>query len=162
MTFPQRVGCAWVALMVAALSGCGSRKDSAAARVEDSRATGGLQTAQSLAGASAARQGETSQALDREWAALAGTLPDTMTELQVRIDELRNRPVGAARGIDLDAARGELAAAESLWSKAQAAFATGNMVEAVATAQRLRPQLDALAAVLQIPLAAPAPEAPAT
>jgi hypothetical protein len=46
---------------------------------------------------------------------------------------------------DLETARVELRRAESLWSKAQAAFATGNLPEAVTTATAARATLDGVA-----------------
>jgi hypothetical protein len=45
--------------------------------------------------------------------------------------------------------------AASLWSKAQAAFASGNMDEAVRTAQDVKAKVDAVAASLKLDLAAP-------
>jgi hypothetical protein len=43
-----------------------------------------------------------------------------------------------------------------LWSKAQAAFATGNLDEAVKTAQDVRSKAQAVASTLKLDLAAPA------
>jgi hypothetical protein len=60
-----------------------------------------------------------------------------------------------AAGIDLTAAKAGLGEAASLWSKAQAAFAAGNLVEAVATAKDVKAKLTALAASLKLELPAP-------
>jgi len=51
-------------------------------------------------------------------------------------------------------ARAAFAAASSLWSKAQAAFAAGNLNEAVHTATDVKTQLAAVAATLKLNLAA--------
>jgi hypothetical protein len=64
-----------------------------------------------------------------------------------------------AAGIDLAAAKSGLSDATSLWSKAQAAFASGNLDEAVSTAKDVKAKIDALAASLKLDLAAPATEA---
>jgi len=53
-------------------------------------------------------------------------------------------------------ANAALADASSLWSKAQAAFATGNMNEAVSTAADVKSKLQAVAATIKLDLAAPA------
>ena len=61
-----------------------------------------------------------------------------------------------AAGIDLAAARSGLSDASSLWSKAQAAFASGNMDEAVKTARDVKSRVDALARSLKLDVASPA------
>jgi hypothetical protein len=61
----------------------------------------------------------------------------------------------AAAGIDLDAAKSAASDAMSLWSKAQAAFATGNLEEAVRTAQDVNSKIQSLASSLKFDLAAP-------
>jgi hypothetical protein len=115
------------------------------------RAPAVLSAAQSLAAAAAAVKGERSRELDARWAALADTVPETITAIQARIDRLGGKAARrAAGGIDLDAARSGLRSAESLWSKAQAAFATGNLPEAVTAATALDTALDQLAASLKL------------
>ena len=57
---------------------------------------------------------------------------------------------------DVDRAKSALGDAMSLWSKAQAAFASGSMDEAVRTAQDVKIKVDAVAATLKLDLAAPA------
>ena len=96
-----------------------------------------LDAAQSLATAAAAKKDEVLKALDDRWTALAGSVPGYMTAIQNRIDDLSKKSnKKAAAGIDIEAARSGLSDAASLWSKAQAAFAGGNMEEAVNTAER--------------------------
>jgi hypothetical protein len=62
-------------------------------------------------------------------------------------------------GVDLAAASAGMADITSLWSKAQAAFAGGNLEEALATAKDVKTKADALAATLKMD---PAPAAGAT
>jgi hypothetical protein len=116
-----------------------------------------MERAQGLASAAAAKKAELTQALSEEWSGLAARLPGYMTAMQNRIEFLAkksNRKLAA--GIDLDAARGSLSEDSSVWSKAQAAFATGNLREAVATAKNLETSLEGLAGTLKIELTAPA------
>ena len=75
--------------------------------------------------------------LNDKWTVLAASVPGYLTEIQSRIDSLTKKSnKKAAAGIDLKA-RAALSDASSLWSKAQAAFAGGNMEEAVKTAQNV-------------------------
>src|SRR5580704_16563317 len=85
--------------------------------------------AQSLATDAATKKDEVLKALNDKWTALAGS--------------------------DVDGAKSALGDAMSLWSKAQAAFASGNMDEAVNTAQGVKSKVDAVAAALKLDLAAP-------
>lgn len=113
--------------------------------------------AQTLATAAAAKKDEVLKALNDKWMVLAGTVPEYAIAIQNRIDLLRkksNKKVAA--GIDLDAAKLSLDQATSLWSKAQAAFAGGNMDEAVRTAEDVKSRVAAVAATLKLELAAPA------
>jgi hypothetical protein len=127
--------------------------------------TGGpavLSEAQTLATAAAAKKDEVLKALSDEWTGLAGSLPGNMTAIQSRIDLLSKKSSKKlAAGIDLDAAKAALTDAASLWSKAQGAFASGNLDEAVSTAKEVKTRIDALAASLKLDLSAPAAAAAA-
>jgi len=113
--------------------------------------------AKDLAGAAAAKKAELMQALSGQWSGLAARLPDYMTAIQNRIEFLAKKSnKKTAAGIDLDAARGSLSEASSVWSKAQAAFAIGNLGEAVTTAKSLETSLEGLAGTLKIDLKKPA------
>jgi hypothetical protein len=115
-----------------------------------------LGAAQTLATAAAARKDEILKALNDQWTVLAGTVPEDMTAVQNRIDTLRKKPAKKpAAGVDLAAAKSSLDEAGSLWSKAQAAFASGSLDEAVKTAQAVKSRVDAVAAALMLDLAAP-------
>jgi hypothetical protein len=114
-----------------------------------------LSAAQTLATAAAAKKDEILKTLNDEWAVLAGSLPENMTAIQSRIDLLSKKsgkkPTAA---IDLNAAKAGLADAMALWSKAQAAFASGVLDEAVSTAKDVKAKTDALAASLKLDLSA--------
>jgi hypothetical protein len=110
-----------------------------------------LSAAQGLATAAAAKKDEVLKALNDEWSGIAAALPATMTAIQSRIDLLSKKSSKKmAAGIDLDAAKAGLGDAGSLWSKAQAAFASGNLDEAVGTAKEVKAKLAALAASLKM------------
>jgi hypothetical protein len=115
-----------------------------------------LGAAQSLATDAATKKDEVLKALNDKWTALAGSVPGSLAAVENRIDFLSKKTNRkAAAGIDIDGAKTALADAMSLWSKAQAAFAGGNMDEAVNTAQNVKSKVDAVAAALKLDLAAP-------
>lgn len=115
-----------------------------------------LGAAQSLATAAAAKKDELLKALNDKWTALAGSVPGYLTAIQNRIDFLSKKAnKKAAAGIDLDAGKSGLSDAQSLWSKAQAAFAGGNMDEAVSTAQSVKAKVESVASALKLDLSAP-------
>jgi hypothetical protein len=116
-----------------------------------------LSAAQGLATAAAAKKDEVLKALNDQWTSLSGSLPGAVTAIQNRIDLLSKKSSKKmAAGIDLAAAKSGLSDTSSLWSKAQAAFASGNLDEAVNTAKDVKAKVDALAASLKLDLAAPA------
>ena len=104
-----------------------------------------LAAAQDLATAAAAKKDQVLKLLDDQWRALAGSVPDSLTAIQNRIAELR-KPSNKRRAasVNLDAAQSGLSDAQSLWSKAQAAFASGNLDEAVRTGQEVKTGVDGL------------------
>ena len=116
-----------------------------------------LSAAQTLATAAAAKKDEILKALNDQWTALAASLPADVTAIQNRIDLLSKKSSKKqAAGIDLDAAKAGAGDATSLWSKAQAAFAAGNLDEAVSTAKDVKAKVEALASSLKMNLTAPA------
>ncbi len=115
-----------------------------------------LAAAQSLATAAASKKDEVLKALNDKWTALAGSVPGYMTAIQSRIDNLSKKTnKKAAAAVDVEGAKSALIDAMSLWSKAQAAFAGGNLDEAVSTAQNVKSKVEAVAATLKLDLAAP-------
>ena len=116
-----------------------------------------LASAQTLASAAAAKKDLIVKGLNDEWTALASSVPDNTTAIQSRIDFLSKKAnAKLASGVDLDAARTGLAAVTALWSKAQAAFASGNLQEAVTTAKSAKANVDALAASMKLDFKQPA------
>jgi hypothetical protein len=116
-----------------------------------------LAAAQGLAGAAAAKKDEMTKTLTAQWTTFASTLPQNAAAIQSRIDFLskkENRKL--ASGVDLDAARLSLSQATVLWSKAQTAYAAGNLPEAVTTAASTKTSLDALASSMQMDFKQPA------
>src|SRR5580704_6805484 len=115
-----------------------------------------LGAAQSLATDAATKKDEVLKALNDKWTALAGSVPGYLTAVQNRIDFLaRKANKKAAAGIDLEAAKSGVSDAMAIWSKAQAAFAAGNMDEAVSTAQNVKSKVEAVASSLKLDLSAP-------
>ena len=122
-----------------------------------------LASAQGLAAAAAAKKSEVLQGLNDDWTKLAGALPGNVADIQHRLVVLgKNRRL--AHGIDLAAAKSSLADVNSLWSKAQGAFASGNVEEAVTTAKDVQSKVASLAESIKLTLpaaaAAPAADAP--
>lgn len=110
-----------------------------------------LTAAQGLAIAAAAKKDEVLKELGDQWTHFADTLPADVAAIQNRIDLLgRKASKKMAAGIDLEAAKAGLGDASALWSKAQAAFAAGNMDEAVSTAKSVKTRIDALATSLKL------------
>ena len=120
--------------------------------------TGGaavLSEAQTLATAAAAKKDEILKALNDQWTALAGSLPSEVAAIQNRVDVLsRKSSKKQTAGIDLDAVKAGAGEATALWSKAQAAFAAGNLDEAVSTAKDVKVKVEALATSLKMNLPA--------
>jgi len=110
-----------------------------------------LGAAQMLATAAASKKDEVLKALNDKWSVLAAAVPESMIAIQNRIDALRKKSnKNIAAGMNLEAARTSLDEAASLWSKAQAAFASGSMEEAVRTAEDVRTRIEAVAATLKL------------
>jgi hypothetical protein len=115
-----------------------------------------LGAAQTLATSAAARKDEVLKALNDDWTGLAAVLPGEQSAIQNRLEQLsRKANKKQAAGVDLDGAKASLSDAMSLWSKATAAFAAGNLDEAVATAKAVKAKLDPLATALKVPVTGP-------
>jgi hypothetical protein len=108
-----------------------------------------------LAGAAAAKRDEILKALGNEWRSLAASIPQSVTAVQTRIDEL-SKAKHVPKGIDLAAAKSGLADATAAWEKAQSAFKSGNAPDAVPLAEDAKSKVESAAAALKLnlPLAA--------
>jgi len=114
-----------------------------------------LNAAQDLATAAATKKDEVLKSLSDSWSVLAASIPDEVAAVQARIDLLGKKSgKKMAAGIDLDAAKAAQGDAGSLWSKAQAAFAAGNLDEAVSTAKAVQAKIAGAAASLKLNLPA--------
>lgn len=119
-----------------------------------------LAAAQLLATDAAAKKDRILKEQNDSWTNLVAVLPDEVTALQSRVDLLEKKPAKKqAKDVDRAAAGASMADITSLWSKAQAAFAGGNLEEAVATAKDVKSKADALAVALKMN---PAPASGAT
>ena len=98
-----------------------------------------LSAAQTLAPEAAAKKDAMLRALNDTWTDLAADIPVQVAAVQTRLDELAKKSGRRApAGVDVDASKTAIGSALSLWSKAQAAFAAGNMDEAVNTAKDVK------------------------
>jgi hypothetical protein len=115
---------------------------------------------QALANAASAKKDEIAKALSAEWTSLATLVPAAMNAVQSRLETLsKMKSKKLPNGVDLAAAKSALGDANSLWSKAQAAFSGANIEEAVNTAKQVKTKVEAAAAALKLDLNPPAPAA---
>jgi hypothetical protein len=114
-----------------------------------------LELASSLATTAAAKKDAVLRALNDQWTGLADSLPEYLTAIRNRIEFLSKKSSKKlAAGVDLDSAKSTVEDAASLWSKAQAAFAAGNLDEAVTAANQVKSKVEGAAAALKLNLAA--------
>jgi hypothetical protein len=110
-----------------------------------------LASALALAPAAAAKKTEVMQTLTGEWTELTGKLPSELTAVQQRMEELSKRSNRKmAQGIDLPAEKTAVDEVTSLWSKAQSAFAAGNLDEAVSSAKDVKTKIHSIAEALKM------------
>ena len=115
------------------------------------KAPGVLAEVNGLAGAAAAKRDEGLKALGNEWRTLAASVPQSVTAVQTRIDEL-SKTKRVPKDIDLNAAKSGLADSKSAWDKAESAFKTGNVEDAVAAAKDAKGKVETAAAALKLNL----------
>jgi hypothetical protein len=116
-------------------------------------APGLVNEAQALGAAAAAKKDQIVKSLSAKWPALAASIPDMLAAVQARIDTLaknKKRPAG----VDLNAARTDMAEAQNLWSKAQEAFTPGDVETAVNAAKEAQGKIEAAGAALKLSLPA--------
>ena len=114
-----------------------------------------LTEAQGLLGATMLKKEQVVKALSAQWPAMAAALPELVSSVTNRVASLA-KSKHLPEGVDLAAAKTSIADAASLWSKAQAAFAAGNIEEAMNTANDVKAKAEAAAAAIKMKLAAPA------
>ena len=133
---------------VAALTASFDKKDYAAV-VAGAPAV--LAEVNGLAGAAAAKRDEILKALGNEWRSLAASIPQSVTAVQTRIDDL-SKTKHVPKGIDLAAAKSGLADATAAWEKAQSAFKSGDASDAVPLAKDALSKVESAAAALKLNL----------
>jgi hypothetical protein len=112
-----------------------------------------LNAAQALAPEAAAKKDAMLRALNDAWTDLAAEIPVQVAAVQARLDELAKKSSKRApAGVDVDTSRSAIGSAMSLWSKAQAAFAAGNMDEAVNTAKDVKVKVSDAASAVKLDL----------
>ena len=112
-----------------------------------------LSAAQTLAPEAAAKKDAMLRALNDTWTDLAADIPAQVAAVQTRLGELAKKSgKRAPAGVDVDASKTAMDSALSLWSKAQAAFAAGNMDEAVNTAKDVKVKVTAAANAVKLDL----------
>jgi hypothetical protein len=112
-----------------------------------------LTDAKNLAADAAAKKDDIAKALNTEWNGLAASVPQRITAIKARVD-LLSKTKRAPKGIDLAAAQSSLADATDGWVRAETAFASGKVEEAIATANDVNAKTVAAAAALKLELPA--------
>ena len=116
------------------------------------RAPAVLTEAQNLLGATMLRKEAVIKAMSAEWPGLAAAVPGLVAQVSGRVAALAKSAHPAA-GIDLAAAKSGSADATLSWSKAQAAFAAGDVEAAVTSARDAKAKAEAAAAAMKMKLA---------
>jgi hypothetical protein len=133
---------------VAALTASYEKKDYAAVIAG---APAVLTEVNGLSGAISAKKDEMVKALGNEWRSLAASVPQSLTAVQSRVDDL-SKTKRVPKDVDLNAAKSGLADANTAWGKAQDAFKSGNPEDAVAAAKDAQSKLATAAAALKMNL----------
>jgi hypothetical protein len=108
-----------------------------------------LNEVKALTTAAAAKKDAIEKALGNEWRSLAASVPQSLSAVQSRVDEL-SKTKRVPKGVDLGLAKSGLADATSAWGKAQEAFKSGNPGDAVTAAKDAQGKLASAAAALKL------------
>jgi hypothetical protein len=133
---------------VAALSASFEKKDYTAV-VAGAPAV--LAEVRGLSDAAATKRDEMVKELGNEWRSLAASVPQSISAVQSRIDDL-TKTKRVPKGVDLGAAKSGLADANSAWEKAQDAFKAGNPADAVTAGKDAQGKVASAAAALKLNL----------
>lgn len=101
-----------------------------------------LAEAQGLTAAAAAKKDEITKAQASEWTGLSTSVPQLVTALKTRVrafSKMRHVP----KGVDLTAGKSDVDDATVLWEKAQTAFKSGNVADAVTAAKDAKAKAEA-------------------
>ncbi len=108
-----------------------------------------LADAKGLVAAVSVKRQEAAAGLLREWTTLDASLPPLVAAVRVRIDMLTKIKL-PRKGIDLSRAKASIAVGDALWDKAESAFESGQLEDAVALIKDAKPKAEAAAAALQL------------
>ena len=108
-----------------------------------------LSEAQGLAAATAAKKDEIMKSQTSEWPGLSASVPQLVRAVKTRVDAL-SKTRRVPKGVDLAAAKSGLGDATVLWDKAQAAFQSNHVADAVTAAKDAKAKAEAAAAALKI------------
>jgi hypothetical protein len=131
---------------VAALTASFEKKDYAAVIAG---APAVLAEVRGLPDAAAAKRDEMVKELGNEWRSLAASVPQSISAVQSRVDDL-TKTKRVPKGVDLGAAKSGLADANSAWEKAQDAFKAGNPADAVTAGKDAQGKIASAAAALKL------------
>jgi GTP:adenosylcobinamide-phosphate guanylyltransferase len=108
-----------------------------------------LTEAKGLASAAAAKKDEVMKALISEWTGLSASVPQLVTSVKTRVEAL-SKTRWVPKGVDLAAPRSGLGDATVLWDKAQSAFQSNHVADAVTAAKDAKAKAEAAAAALKM------------
>jgi len=108
-----------------------------------------LNDANSLLAAVAAKKKERVEELARQWSTLDATFPPLVAAVKLRIDTLSKSGL-RRKGVNLYRAEASIAVGSALWDKAETAFESGQLEDAVALLKVAKPKTDEAAAELQM------------
>lgn len=112
-----------------------------------------LSEAQGLLGSTMLKKDAVVKAMSAEWPALAAAMPGLVSSVTNRVTAL-GKSSHAPAGVDLTAAKSDAADAATQWSKAQAAFAAGDVESAVTSARDAKAKAEAAATAMKMKLPA--------
>jgi len=101
-----------------------------------------LAEAQGLAAAAAAKKDEITKAQASEWTGLSASVPQLLAALKARIKAL-SKTRHVPKGVDLTAGKSDFDDATVLWAKAQSAFKSGDVADAVTAGKDAKAKAEA-------------------
>ena len=108
-----------------------------------------LSEAKGLAAAAAAKREEALKALAAEWTQLSTSVPDLIASVKGRVEALSKKH-RVPKQIDLAAAKTGLADATVLWDKAQAAYQSKDVADAVTAGKDAKSKAEAAESALKM------------
>jgi hypothetical protein len=110
-----------------------------------------LTMAKEMATAAGAKKDEMMTMATSDWTAMSASLPGLISAVQSRVDVL-GKSKHLPAGVNLDAAKTALADATGMWTQAQAAATSGDVIGAASTAKMVKEKAEAAAAAIGLKL----------